>query len=96
MKKILFIATCLFLLSCSSENEDDEWIQPRACFKLLPPCVPYHDEYTSKECNSSEVIEQATLTLEEHGCLFKKSACLENEIEGRDNEKNIKCERELN
>jgi len=99
MKKIPFIAVCLFLLSCSSEdenkNEDDEWIQPRACFKLLPPCVPYHDDNFSRECNSSEEIERVTLILEEHGCLFKKSACIENEIDGHDNEKNMKCAREL-
>jgi hypothetical protein len=92
MNKIFFIAAGLLLLSCSSENEDNEWIKPRQCFALLPPCVPYHDENTSRECNSSEDIERSTLTLEEHGCLFKKSACLENEIEGSANEKNMKCE----
>jgi hypothetical protein len=89
MKKILFIATCLFLLSCSSENEDDEWIQPRQCIELAiqnPRC----DSDPNCQRDKAETIEKTISMLEEYECVMRKTACIDDNVKDDD----VKCKRE--
>jgi len=94
MNKLLFIAGCLFLVGCSSspesKSEDDEWIQPRECTALAlqnPRC----DLDPDCERNKPEEIENTNLILEDHECVMRKTACIDDNVKDED----IKCTREL-
>jgi len=94
MKKVLFIAASLFLLNCSSDdenkNQDGEWISPRQCTELAlqnPRC----DLDPNCERQSPESIEEVTVIYEEHGCVIRKTACIDENVRDDD----IKCAREL-
>jgi len=101
MIKILFIASCLFFIGCSSESEDDKWIQPMECVELLLQKVKstgFDPECTRKlpvetcEANLRAEFTRNAQKMEKDGCIMRKTACTDGEL--RDND--IKCECERN
>lgn len=86
MKKFLVIAIVFGLIGSSSENEENEWLQPRQCMELAlqnnrcdldPDC----------EREKPEGIEANILKAEEHGCVYRKNACINDIFKDED----VKC-----
>jgi len=97
MKKVCITLFTIAFIGCStdepekSNGNDGEWISPRQCYEFVwqnpkcdlePHCSRHPREYD----------EYLISMLEEHGCVMRKSACIDDDLIA---ERDMKCAREL-